>query len=393
MITLPFLLLLLACDQGPSRHDPPTGGDADTDADADTDTDTDVGHELRGAWVTRWSYSSADDVERIFGELDDAGFNAVYFQVRGRFDALYASSLEPWAAELTGTLGQDPGWDPLAVAVQQGQARGLQVHAYINMFPLWSGKGAPAATTPRHAYTEHGDWLVVGSDGTTMALNDSYVFASPGNPEVRARIAAVATDIASRYAVDGIHLDYVRYSDPDYSHDAASQAAYQGSSQSWADWQRQQVVEAVRQVYQVVDVPVTAAVWGIYENAWGWSSVSQGNIDYYQDSRAFLSEGVLDANIPMIYWSVTDTPGARLDFATLVLDHVSHSSGRHVYAGISAELDYDEVLACVAASRAAGADGVVLFDYRTAAEGGWLQTFGDAVFSEPASPPPMDWRQ
>jgi uncharacterized lipoprotein YddW (UPF0748 family) len=399
MLALPCLLLMMACDQGTTRHEPPTGGDADTDADTDTDTDadtdadTDTAYELRGAWVTRWSYGSEADVTRIMRELDEAGFNAVYFQVRGRFDALYASSIEPWASELTGTLGRDPGWDPLEVAVQQGHARGLQVHAYINTFPLWSGNSAPSETSPRHAYSQHPEWLVVGSDGAAMALNDSYVFASPGNAEVRARVAAVAADIASRYDVDGIHLDYIRYSDPDYSHDAASLAAYQGSTLSWADWQRQQVVQTARGVYQAVNVPVTAAVWGIYENSWGWSSVSQGNVDYYQDSRAFLSEGVLDANIPMVYWAVTETPGDRLDFATLVLDHVSHSSGRHVYAGISAELDYDEVLACVAASRAAGADGVVLFDYRTAAEEGWLQAFGDDVFGEPASPPPMNWRE
>ncbi len=401
MLAIPCLLLLLACGQGVTRHDPPVI-DADADADADTDTDTDADadadsdpqpdRELRGAWVTRWSYSSASDVERIFSELDQAGFNAVYFQIRGNFDALYSSSLEPWSSQLSGTLGVDPGWDPLAVAVQQGHARGLEVHAYINVFPMWSGNSPPAETTPRHAYLEHPEWLVADSGGQAMALNDSYVFASPGNAEVRARIAAVAADIADRYDVDGIHLDYIRYSDPGYSHDAASLAAYQGSSESWADWQRQQLVQTVRGVYQAVDVPVTAAVWGIYENSWGWSGVSQGNIDYYQDSRAFLSQGVLDANIPMIYWAVTDTPGDRLDFATLVLDHVSHSAGRHVYAGISAELSYDEVLACVAASRAAGADGVVLFDYRTAADAGWLQDFGAAVFSEPADTPAMGWR-
>ncbi len=203
---------------------------------------------------------------------------------------------------------------------------------------------------------------------------------------------AALADIAARFAVESYHRDYHHKSAAGYSYDTASQDGDQGSSLAWDDWQSQQVVETVRGVYQAVDVPVTAAVWGIYENSWGWSSVSQGNIDYYQDSRAFLSEGVLDASIPMIYWAVTDTPGDRLDFATLVLDHVSHSADRHVYAGISAELTYDEVLACVAASRAAGADGVVLFDYRTAADEGWLQAFGDAVFAEPASPPPMSWR-
>ncbi len=401
MLTLSSLLLLLAaCDQDVDRHEPPpVDGDADTDADsdadgdADADSDPDGDHELRGVWVTRWAYDSDDDVERIFSELESAGFNAVYFQIRGTFDALYDSDIEPWSAELTGTLGQDPGWDPLAVAVQQGQARGMQVHAYMNVFPFWTGTTPPRETTPRHAYLEHPEWVVADSSGTAQELNSSYVFASPGNPQVRARIAAVAADIASRYDVDGIHLDYIRYSDPGYSYDAASQAAYEGSSLDRDDWQREQVVETVRGVYRVVDVPVTAAVWGIYENSWGWSSVSQGNIDYYQDSRAFLSEGVLDANIPMIYWAVTDEPGDRLDFATLVLDFVSHSYDRHVYAGVTAELSYEEVIECVQAARAAGADGVVLFDYSLASSGGWLQDFGDAVFSTPASPPPMPWRE
>jgi len=75
-----------------------------------------------------------------------------------------------------------------------------------------------------------------------------------------------------------------------------------------------------------------------------------------------------------------------------VLDHVAHASGRHVYAGLSAELGFDEVAACVAAARAAGAQGVVLFDYSTARNDGWLERFGDSLFAEPASPPPMPWR-
>ncbi len=394
MPLLPWFLLL-ACHHEVTRHgpiSPEADTDVDADADSDADADTDPGAELRGAWVTRWSYDSADDVETIMGDLESAGFNAVYFQVRGTFDAFWSSSIEPWSSLLSGSLGQDPGWDPLATAVQSGHAHGLQVHAYINAFPFWSGTTAPPTSSPLHAWLEYPDWVVADNDGQAMELNSSYVFASPGNPQVRARIAAVATEIDGAYEVDGIHLDYIRYPGPEYSHDAASTAAWQSSGEDWEEWQRQQVVETVRGVYQAVSTPVTAAVWGIYENSWGWSSVSQGNVDYYQDSRAFLSEGVLDANLPMIYWPVTDTPGDRLDFATLVLDHVSHASGRHVYAGISAELSYEQVVDCVAASRAAGADGVVLFDYSTAKNDGWLQDLASGPFAEPASPPTMPWR-
>ena len=81
----------------------------------------------------------ADTAERAA----NANFNAIFFQVRGNADAYYASQLEPWASRPSGTLGQDPGWDPLAVAIAEGHARGLEVHAWINVFPSWLGETAP----------------------------------------------------------------------------------------------------------------------------------------------------------------------------------------------------------------------------------------------------------
>ncbi len=321
-----------------------------------------------------------------------AGFNTVFFQVRGSYDAFYLSSLEPWSALLSGTLGQDPGWDPLAVAVEAGHAQGLQVHAYINVFPFWQGSSPPPESTPRHALLDHPAWLVADGSGVPMALNPSYVFASPGNPEVQARVAAVAADIAENYDVDGIHLDYIRYPGSGYSHDATSDARFasEGGGLSWGDWQREQVKATVAGVSEAVGVPVTAAVWGIYEDAWGWRT-SQGNLDYYQDSRAFLAEGLLDANIPMIYWPVTDIPGERLDFRTLVADHVAHGAGRHVYAGLGGEgVSTDQALSCIRAAREEGAYGVVLFDYSLFAAD--LFRFRDEVFQEDARAPDMPWR-
>ena len=54
--------------------------------------------------------------------------------MRSGADALYASSLEPWAVQLTGTPGADPGYDPLAFAVEEAHARGLELHAWFNPY-------------------------------------------------------------------------------------------------------------------------------------------------------------------------------------------------------------------------------------------------------------------
>ncbi|MCK5526068.1 MAG: family 10 glycosylhydrolase, partial [Candidatus Latescibacteria bacterium] len=103
--------------------------------------------EIRAVWVTRWEYASDDlnaqaqqeRVREIFRRARDAHLNTVFFQVRGQADAFYRSRYEPWAAALSGQLGEDPGWDPLALAIEQGRLNGVEVHAWVNVFTCWNG--------------------------------------------------------------------------------------------------------------------------------------------------------------------------------------------------------------------------------------------------------------
>jgi uncharacterized lipoprotein YddW (UPF0748 family) len=296
--------------------------------------------ELRGLWITRWGWSSQGELSDLLEQASEAGVNAVYFQVRGTFDAYYLGGLEPVAARLDGS------WDPLAFVVEQGHARDMQVHAWLNTFPLWRGTSAPPAD---HPAAQHPDWWLQ-KGGQPMAQSSGYVFADPANPQVRAHIVAVAEDLEARYALDGLHLDYVRYPDPDF--DGASAG---------------HVTRTVEAVQQGLDIPLSAAVWGVHTNRWGWSGVSQGGADYLQDSHAWLQQGLLDAAMPMIYWPTTDPAGERLDFATLAADHVERAGGQPIYTGIDTEhLSQDQIAACILASREAGAAGFVLFESRHA---------------------------
>ncbi len=347
--------------------------------------------ELRGIWVTRWTYGSAEDVVRIMNDVADAGFNTVYFQVRGQHDAYYSSTIEPWTDGLSGTIGKDPGWDPLAVAIESGHARELEVHAYINSFTLWRGLKAPGRSNPLHAWHTDADWVVATEDGMPSVLNDGYVYASPGQRGVRERLAAVAKEIATRYPVDGIHLDHIRYPGPEHGYDLGSLAAWEEDGRpDFGDWRRQQVNKAVAGVQAAVDVPVSAAVWGVYTNRWGWPGISEGRNAYFQDADAFTREGHVDALLPMIYWPVN--PGGRLDFGALVEDHVARANGRHVYAGVRTDPEWDAqaIIDCIESARKAGAHGVVLFEYSEGKP--YFDALKSSVFSKPARPPKMDWR-
>ncbi|RME29381.1 MAG: hypothetical protein D6798_00190, partial [Deltaproteobacteria bacterium] len=112
---------------------------------------------------------------------------------------------------------------------------------------------------------------------------------------------------------------------------------------------------------------------------------------YYQDSRAFLAEGLTDANIPMAYWPVAPVEGDRLDFRVIARDHVAHAAGRHVYMGIGTyAIGEVETLRCIEAARAEGAQGVVLFSWSSVA--GIADALRRGPFATPARPPPMPWR-
>ena len=162
--------------------------------------------EIRGIWVTRWDFRTRDDVQRAVEGCAALGFNRIYFQVRGRADAFYRSALEPWGEELG---GRDPGFDPLEVAIAASRARGVELHAWINVLPGWKGKRPPRS--PRHVYHRHPDWFLLDRYGKRQLLDSHYTILNPCLAEVRRHIVSVVTDIARRYPVDGVHLDYIRF--------------------------------------------------------------------------------------------------------------------------------------------------------------------------------------
>jgi len=371
-----------------------------------TDGGEEQNFEARGVWVTRWNYSSAADIQEIVSYLASHGFNQLYFQVRGTADAYYASSIEPWAARLSGSLGEDPGWDPLQVAIEEAHAEGIEVHAWLNTFPAWNcGSADPYSAGIPHVLETHPEWAAADSNGTSMYGNcqDGYVFLSPGNPAARDHIRAVIEDIVANYAVDGIHLDYIRYPGTGYSHDAVSLARFTEAQAddpdlAFEDWQRAQINTLVADAYTAIEalrpeVVLSAAVWFIYQNIWGWSAVSQGYSQYYQDPRAWTAAGDIDVVVPMIYFPLSDPPGERLDFAAMLADHVEGNSNRLVYAGIHGDYDYfSEIEAEIENSRQLGAGGFLIFAYTYMVNHDWWDDFASGPLADVAVPPPMPWK-
>ena len=99
-------------------------------------------HEVRAAWITAvygldWppytGYDSSghpqakEELVDILDKLKATNFNTVLFQTRTRGDVLYPSSIEPFNSILTGKVGGNPGYDPLAFAIGECHKRGWNV--------------------------------------------------------------------------------------------------------------------------------------------------------------------------------------------------------------------------------------------------------------------------
>jgi uncharacterized lipoprotein YddW (UPF0748 family) len=255
--------------------------------------------EIRAIWVTRFEYQTEADVKTIFANCAALGFNTILFQVRGQADAYYRSSIEPWAERLG---GRDPGFDPLDVACRESKRLGLSLHAWVNVMPAWRGKVPPADRN--HVCIRHPNWIVVGKDGRRQPFNDHYVCLNPCLPEVREYIVSVLRDLAGRYPIDGLHLDYVRFIEGEWSYDEKTLALFgtiTGASpeekpEAWSQFRKMAVTELVQMTRKMLketrpNATLSAAVFP--------SAKSRDRV--LQDAEGWMRRGLIDWVFPMTY--------------------------------------------------------------------------------------------
>lgn len=384
--------------------------------------------ERRAIWITRYDWTSLgagaqpQKIDELVANVAGAGFNTIFFQVRGAGDAYYTPGLEPWASRLsagtvTETLGLDPGWDPLARMLDVAHAAGLEVHAYVNVYPAWLpspsaayGPLAPPATTPPQmfdrftygpAHLDHPgeyalgwDWRHHDTGGNPMLLTwGAYLWASPGVDQVQAYVAAVARDIVTRYPVDGIHLDLVRYAGLMYSYDPYSNAAAGAVRTPARDqWQRDRVTALVQQVSMEThtlrpEAWVSAAVWPYYKNDLGLQT-SSGYHDYFQDSKGWLAASAVDAIAPMLYGVGSSIPDDLGNWRILAEDFMAVGAAGHVYPGIAGYYDdFTAIAQRIAIARELGAPGHALFSYAALDSRGYWDDLAAGPYRVPAITP------
>jgi uncharacterized lipoprotein YddW (UPF0748 family) len=178
----------------------------------------------KALWVVRERITTKRAIDDLMADAVTRGIHDVVAQVRGRGDAYYSSKLEPRAEALS-----DDALDPLAHLVRAGAAVGVRVHAWGNVFLVWSSADGALPRSRDHLVHRHPDWLL--RPGGVRYLDPvggadwEGVYADPANGAVREHTLEVFTDIVSRYRVEGFHYDYVRYPQVTYAASPEDHAA------------------------------------------------------------------------------------------------------------------------------------------------------------------------
>jgi uncharacterized lipoprotein YddW (UPF0748 family) len=378
-------------------------------------------------WVLRTSLTTPEHIATLVRTARDHGFNTLLVQVRGRGDAYFLGGIEPRPAEL---LRQPEGFDPLASVLQAGHAAGLRVHAWVNVNLISSAADLPTAR--EHLIYRHPGWLMVPRDIAQELAgiepeNPSYVgklarwtraqpndleglYASPIPPEAALYAERIVRDIARRYPVDGVHLDYARYPNDrfDYSRGAIQQfrawvrpgltetkrraldtqesvdlfSYPDGLPDQWRTFRVARMTALMTRLSAAVkserpDAQVTAAAYPDAQEA----------LEHrLQDWGSWINTGLIDAICPMAY---TPEP-AR--FAELIAGVRSVAGAHAVWAGIGAyRLSPKETIDNIQTARRLGATGVILFSYDSLvnprqASPDYLSLVGRGAFAAPAIP-------
>lgn len=295
-------------------------------------------YEVRAAWITAvygldWPRTKAttpagiqkqkEELVEILDKLKEANFNTVLFQARTRGDVLYKSDIEPYNSILTGKSGKDPGYDPLAFAIEECHKRGMECHAWMVTIPLGGRKHV--ASLGKQSVTRRQPKICV-------PYKREY-FLNPGNPKTKEYLMSLVKEVVERYDVDGVHFDYLRYPERAFRFPDSYDYRKYGNGRSLDQWRRDNITEILRYIYKGVKqlkpwVKVSTCPVGKYRDTSRYSSKGWNAFHVvHQDVQGWLGEGIQDQIYPMMYFRGNA-------FYPFALDWQEQSNGRHVVPGL-----------------------------------------------------------
>lgn len=362
-------------------------------------------YEIRATWLTTlggmdWPRSKAGNASgilrqqkelcEILDRLKAANFNTVLLQTRLRGDLIYPSSIETFAESMTGNTGRNPGYDPLAFAIEECHKRGMELHAWLVTIPAGNTRQVKLL----------GKNSVVQKNRKICKLYKGNWYLDPGNPETKEYLSRIVKEITSRYDIDGIHFDYIRYPEGADNFPDTDSFRKHGKGKNLKQWRRDNITDIVRRLYTDIKtikpwVKVSSSPIGKYRDtnrypSRGWNAYHV----VYQDAQKWLKEGIHDALFPMMYFQGNN-------FYPFALDWKENDGNRWVVPGLGIYFlspdeqnwSLDEIVRQIHFTRQVKLNGQAYFRNRFLLDNtkGILDELKENFYTAPALVPPMTW--
>ena len=363
-------------------------------------------HEIRATWITtlggmdwpRNKATNANGIRRqqqelrdILDQLKEANFNTVMLQTRLRGDLIYPSAFETFPEALTGKTGRNPGYDPLAFAIEECHKRGMELHAWIVTIPVGNHRQIKLLDK----------YSVVRKNRKICKQYQGFWYLDPGHPGTADYLAGIVREIVSRYDVDGVHFDYIRYPENARRFPDKDTHRKYGKGKDLKQWRRENITAIARRLHAEVKqlkpwVKVSSSPVGKFKDTNRYSSLGWNAYEtVYQDAQGWLKEGIHDALFPMMYFKDNH-------FYPFALDWKENDNGRWVVPGLGIyflspkEQDWpiDEISRQLHFTRQTGLAGHAYFRNRFLLDNvkGIFDELKNDFYTTPALVPPMTWQ-
>ncbi len=276
--------------------------------------------EIRAIWLDRGTIvraGSEQGLAKIFDKLAAAGINTVFLETVNAGYPIYPSKVAPQANPLV------TGWDPLASGVKLAHERKIELHAWVWAFAVGNQRHNTLVNLPANypgpVIAAHPDWASYDNRGSLFPAGQNKPFLDPANPEARQYLLDLCNEIAQRYKIDGLQLDYIRYpfqdpaADRTYGYGIAARQQFRQLTgvdptkisprdrvlwQKWTNFRTRQIDSFVAQVAQQLrktrpNIIMSVAVFPLPE---------QERLNKLQQNwEVWAQRGDVDLIIPMTY--------------------------------------------------------------------------------------------
>ena len=302
--------------------------------------------DIQAMWVVRDYMTCPEYIDKALEFAAENNFNHIFAQVRGRGDAYYKSDI----VSRSDIVKSD--FDPLDYILRQSKRFNIKVHAWINVYYLWSASRMP--TQDNHILKTHPQWLdtkesqyvnvkkMLSTMNRSRVPNGEGFFLAPTHPDVEKYLLNIITEIVRKYPIDGLHFDYIRYHDFEYGFNPEGMEVFKDEYQSldqttysvirekpsWGDFRRNKITRFIEKASKIIriyssDIVISAAVK---------PNIYLARNRYGQEWDLWLSAGYIDWALPMNYAIKKDDFDLNL---RVIQDNLPKKYHKKIIMGIS----------------------------------------------------------